>query len=264
MKHKIWVLFLLFFVYLFTVGKKSGCSKEETETLLSPVQAIATIVQHEDQSVDVDLTLISTAVNPPVFVETAKEVRLRVINEQTGDTKSIQLRQDAAGHYTASSANNPDLYFEYGVLYSFDFELDDDETATRVSGGTFIAQVNAPDNGVTLSVTKAPAATETTAEIKIEQSYGKGILRIVDEPGRETYSNWNMDTPAFDGSKWNSLIQGSKHTIPAVAFPDSGKYTIYFAACNFVQGFDPELSSELGVLSGFLACDETSAEVTVP
>lgn len=264
MKRKIIMVLLVAFVYVTMSARKSGCSKEETEKLLSPVQAIATLVKHEDGKVEADLTLISTAVNPSIFVDTAAEARLRVIDEQTSGVKSVPLALKSSGHYAADSAGNPDLYFKYGVLYSFDFKLDDDKAAGQVKGGTFVAQVNAPQNGVTVSVKKAPAAALLTCEIEIAGNYKKGILQVVDGSGKETYSNWNMATPDFDGSKWNSLIVGNTHTIPAAAFPDSGAYTVFFAACNLVQGFDPSLSSQLGALSGFLACEETSVGVNVP
>jgi hypothetical protein len=254
---------MLVALHLSTAGNKSGCSKEEASTIQSPVQAVATVYRHADGRVDADLTLISTAVNPAAFVDTARATRLRVIDDD-GALAEVPLRAAGSGHYSADSVDNPDLVFDYGVLFAFDFELDDEAAAKKVAGGSFTAQVNAPDAGVNISVPEPPQATELTAVLKIDGTYERGILRVIGPSGDVTYSNWDMSTPDFDGSKWASLITGKTHTIPSKAFPDSGAYTVAFGACTFVQGFDPNLSSELGFFSGFLACDGVETTVDVP
>lgn len=254
---------LLVALHLSTAGNKSGCSKEEADTIQSPVQAVATVYRHADGRVEADLTLISTAINPAAFVDSARDTRLRVIDDD-GVLAEVPLSAAGAGHYGADSEANPDLVFDYGVLYAFDFELDDEAAAEKVAGGSFTAQVSAPDAGVNVSVPDPPKATELTAVLKIDGTYERGLLRVTGPGGDVTYSNWDMSTPDFDGSKWASLITGKTHTIPSKAFPESGAYTVAFGACTFVQGFDPNLSAELGFFSGFLACDGAETTVEVP
>lgn len=255
--------FVLGFVYLGTTGKKSGCSDEELATLTSPVQAVATIYHHTDGTVEADLTLISTSVNPSVFVNEATDTKLRVISK-TGDVVSVPLAHSAQGHYSATSSASAELAWEPGAVYAFDFDLEEDTRETRIEGGKYTAQVTAPEQGVTLTVTEAPLAPGLLAKVSVTGLYQKGIVRVVGPDGVETYSNWNMDTPDFDGSKWNSLLVGQSQTIPAKAFPDSGAYVLEFGACTYVSGFDPALSADLGVLSGFLACEGTEIGLDVP
>ena len=80
-------------------GAKNGCGSEEANTTVaSPVQAVTTLLEHSDGSVEAELVLISTAVNPHAFVDSAKEVELRVPSGET-----VPLESSSPGHYTASS-----------------------------------------------------------------------------------------------------------------------------------------------------------------
>lgn len=254
---------LLTSLHVGTAANKSGCSDEEMSKLTSPVQAIVTVFRQTDGVVSADLTLISTAVTPSVFVNAAKDATLRVVLGG-GDVKSVPLARTADGHYAASSAADEGLVWEPSAIFAFDFVLEADADGTGVAGGTFSAQVTAPANGVTLTVTEAPAAPNLVAKIAMAGTYGRGLLRVYGPDGAPTYANFDTATPDFDGSKWNSLIVGASHTIPAAAFPVAGDYRVEFGACSFVQGFDPEVSAELGWLSGFLACDGTEVSLTVP
>jgi hypothetical protein len=258
-----YVSLVLGFIYLGSSGKKSGCSDEEIATLTSPVQAVATIYHHSDGAVEADLTLISTSVNPSVFVNEAESTKLRVIGT-AGEVASVALVHSAKGHYTATSTDQPALVWEPGIVYAFDFDLEEDTRETKIKGGKYSAQVTAPDGGVTLEVSEAPLAPLLVARITITGAYQKGLLRVFGPDGDETYSNWNMEHPDFDGSKWNSLVVGGTHTIAAAAFPVSGSYTITFGACSYVSGFDSSLSADLGLLSGFLACEGTEIDLEVP
>ena len=60
-------------------GAKNGCGSEEANTTLtSPVQAVTTLLERSDGTVEAELVLISTARNPHEFVDTAKQVEIRV------------------------------------------------------------------------------------------------------------------------------------------------------------------------------------------
>jgi hypothetical protein len=254
---------LLTLVYLGTFNGKSGCSKDDISKLTSPVQAIATVYRHADGLVDADLTLISTARNPAVFVNDGLDTRLRVI-KGSGDVNTVPLDRTSDGHYTASSDLQAALLWELSATYAFDFALEADPDGTGVSGGTYSAQVKAPASEVTVTVAEAPAAPNLVAKLSIAGAYGRGLLHVWGPDGQLTYANWDLTTPDFDGSKWNSLIVGASHTVPASAFPTSGEYRLEFGACAFVQGLAAEVSATLGVLSGFLACNGTELSLTVP
>lgn len=87
-----------------TLGAKDCGSKEATETLFSPVQAVTTLLERSDGTVDAELVLISTTVFPCQFVDTAKNVRVRV-----PDGTMIPLTLATPGHYRASSKTNATL-----------------------------------------------------------------------------------------------------------------------------------------------------------
>ncbi len=66
------------------------------------------------------------------------------------------------------------------------------------------------------------------------------------------YSTFDFTDPTFDGSKWARLKKGGSMTFGVDAFSESGSYTIEVCAVSKTSDFDKNLSSELGMLSGFL------------
>ena len=229
-------------------GAKNGCGSEEAnKTLASPVQAVTTILERDDGTVDAELVLISTAVSPHAFVETAKQPQVRVPSG-----KVVALKSSSPGHYTASSGSSPGLVYSAGERYQFRFELDDEAAAKQVAGGSFVASATAPDPSVTFEVSDPPDFVDDNAEIHYAPDDLYALLTVRRPDGSLAYANFDFAEPRFEGDKWANLDRGGKARIPAGVLDVAGTYTLSLCAVSKVSDFDDDLSEELGVLSGFL------------
>lgn len=266
MRYNFSILLVKIFVLLFALGAlpgaKTGCgSLESNETLTSPVQAVTSLLERSDGTVEAELVLISTAANPHAFVDTARNPRVRM-----PDGTEIALSLTSSGHYTETSGANPLLVYEPGATYQFKFELDDESQALDVSGGNFVAVVDAPDDVVTFSLSEAPEFAGDTATLSWQPVARFGVIEIVEvASGEVVFSNFDFSAPQFDGSKWARLKSGGTFNLGVDVFTNPGDYEINFCAVDKVSDFDTELSAELGALSGFLIgrCAE-SIIATVP
>jgi len=232
----------------FLPGAKNGCgSKEANETLTSPVQAVTTLLERNDGSVEAELVLISTSTSKHQFVDTAKNAQVRM-----PDGTAVPLSLSSPGHYGADSASNSSLVYDPGATYQFKFELDDAAAAKKVAGGSFVAVMTAPDDVVTFSFTKPPAFAGDTADLQWSPTNRYALIEVRDAAGDLVYANFDFTQPTFDGSKWARLKKGGSDTLGVDVFADPGSYTVSLCAVDKVSDFDKSLSSELGALSGFL------------
>jgi len=233
---------------VFLPGAKNGCgSKESNQTLTSPVQAVTTLLERDDGSVEAELVLISTATSKHQFVDTAKNALVRM-----PDASLVPLSLSSPGHYTADSDSNASLVYQPGATYQFKFELDDASAAKKVAGGSFVAVMTAPDDVVTFSLTKPPAFAGDTAELQWAPASRYALIEVRDSSGGLVYANFDFTQPTFDGSKWARLKKGGSDTLGVDVFADPGSYTVSLCAVDKVSDFDKSLSAELGALSGFL------------
>lgn len=229
-------------------GAKNGCgSKEANETLLSPVQAVTTLLERSDGTVDAELVLISTASNPHEFVETAQNAQMRLPGGAT-----VPLLSSSPGHYAASSSSTALAYIPGGT-YQFRFELDDAAAAKNVAGGSFVAVMDAPDDQVSSSLDSAPEFVGDISTISWAPTSRYAIIQVRNkQTSALTYSTFDFTEPQFDGSKWARLPKGGTKELSVDTFPEEGTYTISLCAVAKVSDFDTSLSAELGALSGFL------------
>jgi len=230
---------------LLTIGL-SGCEEEQNTTLLSPVQAVATLVEKDDGRVEAELVLISTSVTPHEFVDTADNVQVRVPGGAF-----VGLMRTSTGHYTMDSTMNAELTYQENQTYQFRFDLDD-ETAQEVSGGNFVAVMTAPAGDVTFIIASPPQFAGDTATITWTPTTRFGLIRVTDTNGVTVYENFDFAQPEFNGSKWARLKTFGTDVLGVDVFSIAGDYTIHFCGVDKTGGFDPSLSAELGVLSGFL------------
>ena len=224
----------------------TGCEEEQTTTLLSPVQAVTTLLERDDGSVEAELVLISTSVSPHEFVDTADNVEVRVPGGVF-----VGLMRTSSGHYTMNSALNAELTYQANQTYQFRFDLDD-ETAQQVSGGNFVAVMTAPPGDMTFSVDEAPQFAGDTATITWMPATRYGLIRVTDADGVTVYENFDFAHPEFNGSKWARLKTNGRDVLGVDVFRVAGDYTIHLCGVDKTSGFDPGLSAELGLLSGFL------------
>jgi len=261
--YKVTLMLLIVVSYFILSGREGGCSKDNLETLKSPVQAVCTLLETEDGTVMVDLVLISTLNNQTRFITTATNAEIRVPGGNT-----IGLSQTSDGHYTANSDSDSQLVYELGGAYLFKFDLDDENfTGPDYAGRYFKGEINAPETRPsTLTAQQTNPGPDYNIEISWSPSYPRGIYRVMDSSDSVTDTNWEFDHPQFDGSKWASLLQQypADHTISGEAVQSSGTYTVAYAGCNAQGGLQTELSSALGLGSGFLACSTISTELVVP
>lgn len=230
------------------MGAEGGCTLLQG-TLESPVQAITILREHPDGAVDVDLVMISVEGNDHRWIDSAEAAELR-----TPEGELIALSQQEDGHYRAHSDDDERLVYEPGgVNYRVTFELNDEEMAGDKAGEDFIAVVQAPEADVEFAFTKTPDFAGDTSAIEWSPSNLAGLLEVRDGEGELVFSTFNLRTPEFNGTKWASLIHGGREDLPVDVFADAGTYTVSFCAVESQEGFDEELSSGLGALSGFLA-----------
>jgi len=230
------------------MGAEGGCTLLQG-TLESPVQAITIVREHADGAVDVDLMVVSVNEGEQQWIDTVQNAELR-----TPDGEIVPLTQEEDGHYRAHSDDVPALvYAPGGVNYRVTFDLEDEELAGDAAGEDFIAVVSAPDAEIEFEFTKTPDFAGDTSTIEWSPRTLDGLLEVRNADGELVFSTFNLRTPEFDGSKWASLIHGGRQDLPVDVFADAGTYTISFCAVQSQEGFDEELSSGLGALSGFLA-----------
>jgi hypothetical protein len=230
------------------MGAEGGCNLLQ-ETLKSPVQAVTTILERADGTVEVDLTIVSTEGKGSQFVTSAHDAELRVPGGAT-----VPLEMEEPGHYRASSDDYPELeYLGDAGNYRVTFELDDRAVAGDAAGDDFIAVVEAPSDEVTFEFSKLPEFAGDTAAIDWTPRDLEGLLEVRDENGELLYTTFDWSKPEFDGSKWASLIHNGHENLPVDVFANPGSYTVSFCAVQSQEGLDEELSSGLGILSGFLA-----------
>lgn len=223
-----------------------GCEEEQTTTLYSPVQAVTTLLEHDGGLVEAELVLISTAVTPHEFVDTADNVQVRVPGGAF-----VGLIPGGNGHYTMDSTLNAELTYQADQTYQFRFDLDD-EAAQQVAGGNFVAVMTAPGGDVTFAIADAPQFAGDTATVTWTPASRYGLIRVADADGNTVYENFDFARPEFNGSKWARLKTGGMDVLGVDVFRTAGDYTVHFCGVDKTSGFDPSLSAELGVLSGFL------------
>lgn len=230
-------------------GAKSGCGSEEAnETFTSPVQAVTTLLERADGTVEAQLVLISTAKNPHEFVDTVVDPVVRV----PGGAQ-VELVSSTPGHYVATSTDDRALVYVPGETYQFRFELDDAAAARKVAGGHFVAVMDAPDDDVTATMATAPEFAGDTARLEWSPGARFGLIevwRAADDT--RVWANFDFAKPNFDGSKWARLKKGGHYDFGVDVFADAGDYIVKLCAIDKVSDFDTSLSAELGALSGFL------------
>ena len=218
-------------------------------TLESPVQAVATVMVEPDGEVVAELTLVSTADwKESRWIDAAEQVELRV-----PDGSIVTLEPVGEGRYRASSADTPELLWMPGERYRVTFELDDEDDAGKVAGEDFIAVADAPADAIDFELERGPAFVGDTAELRWSPSSLDAIVEVRDPEGELVFSTFDWSHPNFDGSKWGSLAHYGRHTLPVDVFATAGTYTISACVVASQEGFDAELSSTLGVASGFMA-----------
>lgn len=218
-------------------------------TLKSPVQGLTTVFVEPDGRVVAELTLISTeGRNAHRWAEGATKVELRV-----PDGTIVTLEPVGGGRYRADSETTPELLWMPGERYRVTFELDDTDLAGDAAGEDFIAVVDAPDDTIEFSLDHAPAFVGDTAELSWRSTNLDAMIDVWGPDGELIYTTFDMSHPKFDGSKWGSLAHAGEHTLPVDVFAEPGSYTISACLVMSQEGFDAELSSALGVASGFLA-----------
>ncbi len=257
------VLFLtMVFAYLVLSGRSSCLNDGDMETLESPVQAVALVYEHPDGMVSAELVIISTY-DGSHFVDAATNVLVEM-----PDGTRLDLVQDSSGHYAVTSLDDADLYYEPGGSYLFKFDLDEmADTGPDHVDGYFVGEVVAPsERPDSLVVEDPPVGPDHAVTISWSPAFDRGLYAVYGPDGELTDPDFDFSTPDFDGSKWSSLLARipAEHLISGQAFQDSGDYVIEYAGCSFVEGFQDSLSSELGVLSGFLACSAIDMDLYVP
>ena len=196
-----------------------------------------------------ELTLISTQDwREAKWADGATNVEIRV-----PDGTLVPLEPVGDGRYRADSATTPELLWMPGERYRVTFEFDDEELAGEYASEEFIAVVDAPEAAIEFSLDHAPAFVGDTAELSWRGSDLDALIEVYDPSGALIYTTFDWSHPAFDGSKWGSLAHFGEHTIPVDMFAEPGRYAIVACVAATQEGFDAELSSALGVASGFIA-----------
>ncbi len=233
---------------LFLPAAKNGCgSKEANTTFASPVQAVTTLLAHDDGSVEAEVVLISTITSQHKFIDDATNVQLRV-----PDGTLVPLSLSSPGHYTADSSGNAALVYTPGSTYQFKFNLDNDAEAKKAAGGNFSAVTDAPDDQVSFSFTKKPAFAGDTSTVTWAPAQRYALITVTDSTGNVVYQNFDFKEPHFDGSKWARLKKGGSMDLGVDVFANAGTYNVRLCAVDKVSDFDKSLSADLGALSGFL------------
>jgi len=237
----------------------TSCNEDDATTLTSPVQAVTTVFEMPNGLVKADLYLISTTDSEDhVFVNDAEKVMVRI----PGGAE-VDLKSKGSGRYSRNSNKDNQLLYLPGETYQFRFELDGD-SAGDVAGGSFIAVVDAPeDEAIFFDYYDEPDFDGDDSTFNWAPASLRGIFTVRDESGDIVYTNFDFTNPTFSGDKWASLFANGKAKLGVDVYPEAGTYLLEFCAVNSQQGFDNELSAELGVLSGFLIGRCVKSEVVV-
>ena len=130
-----------------------GCALA-LDKLESDVQAVTTITESVDGTVNVDLAVVNTQDwESPYFINSVKNAQVRVPGGAL-----VDLMPAEKGHYRASSQDNPDLEYIGGETYRITFEINKMADAGDNAGAEFIAVVDAPDDEVSFELVDPPAA----------------------------------------------------------------------------------------------------------
>lgn len=225
-----------------------GCALA-LDKLESDVQAVTTVTEGVDGTVNVDLAVVNTEDwESPYFIDSVKNAQVRVPGGAL-----VDLMPAEKGHYRASSQDSPDLEYVGGETYRITFEINKTADAGDNAGAEFIAVVDAPDDEVTFELVEPPEFVGDTAEIEWHPTYREAVLQINGPSGDVVFSTFDWSDPKFDGGKWGSLIRGGDYTLPVDTFDDPGEYILNLCAVDSREGFDEEVSGTLGIASGFLA-----------
>jgi hypothetical protein len=236
---------LLPFVALPLVAAEGDCNFLQAK-LDSPVQAVTTILQHEDGSVEADVAIVSTEGGDAHFVTKATKVELRIPG---GDV--VELTKAEPGHWRLRSADDDRLKYVAGETYRTSFELDDEHDAGDAAGEDFLAVVDAPKDEITVDF-EPPEFAGDTSRVTWSPSSLAALVTVRNEAGEITFTTFDWSYPEFDGGKWGSLIWGGDHQLRVDVFADPGKYTVSVCAVASQEGLDEELSAGLGIASGFM------------
>ncbi len=232
-----------------------SCNLEKLKTLKSPVQAVTTLFEQTDGTVEAELILISTSdAKNHEFITTAEKVKLRM---PEGDI--VELIQKENGHYRANSKDNQKLVYHSEKTYQFKFDLPSEAEEEGVHPGNFVATTETPKDKVEFSWKKKPGFSGDTSELTWKPTSLKGIITVYGPDNKITYSTFDFSKPQFSGDKWARLGAFGKITLSVDVFPKPGDYRVVMCGVNKKSGFDKQLSADLGVLSGFLAgtCAQT-------
>ncbi len=242
----------------------SSCNRERMQTLASPLQAVATLLEMADGTVEAELVLISTAKPKHEFVTDAQDVRLRIPGGEM-----VTLEQSEPGHYKANSKQNSGLLYKAGETYQFRFDL----TAPVAQQGrgtqqrtespqdeqkTYVAVTKTPAKQTEFSWEKKPEFAGDTARLAWKPRTFLAIVIVRDPDGEVCYSTFDFADPQFGGDKWGRLGANGKLALGVDVFSEPGTYQVLKCGVTRNAGFDPEMSAGLGILSGFLAgtCEE--------
>ena len=246
----------------------SSCNRERMRTLASPLQAVATILEMADGTVEAELVLISTAKPQHEFVTTAQNARLRIPGGEM-----VDLEQVEPGHYKANSKQNSAIVYKAGQTYQFRFDLPapvepqrpqrqgQKEEQQDEQTKTYVAVTKTPDKAAEFSWDKKPEFAGDTARLSWKPRSLLAIVVVRNPKGEVCYSTFDFSDPQFGGDKWGRLGSNGALALGVDVFSEPGEYQVLKCGVTRNSGFDPEMSADLGILSGFLAgkCEQFEA-----
>ena len=112
--------------------------------------------------------------------------------------------------------------------------------------------MDATIGAVSFTIPGAPLIEQQRLDYTWTPATGYAIISISDMNDMLVYRNFDFTEPQFDGSKWARLKIGGADNVSAGVLNDAGDYMVEVCVVNKTSGFDPDLSADLGVLSGFL------------
>jgi len=238
----------------------SSCNRERMRTLASSLQAVATILEMADGTVEAELVLISTAKPQHEFVTNAKNPRLRIPGGEM-----VDLEQTEPGHYKADSKQNPAIVYKAGQTYQFRFDLPapveqqrpqrkgPEEKQEGEQTKTYVAVTKTPDREAEFTWEKKPEFAGDTARLVWKPRSLMAIVVVHNPKGEVCYSTFDFSDPQFGGDKWGRLGSNGALALGVDVFSEAGEYQVLKCGVTKNSGFDPEMSADLGILSGFLA-----------
>ena len=241
----------------------SSCSREHLRTLQSPIQAVGTLMENADGTVEAQLVLITTEKPKHEFLIDAENVQIRVPSGQM-----VSLEQVEPGHYRTDSSQSPALVYEQGKTYQFRFGVPPSESrrnhreaeGAQEAEPTYVAVVKTPTNKMQFSWAKKPEFAGDTAQLQWTPRSLNAIVVVRDPEGRTCFSTFDFSDPQFGGDKWGRLGANGQLALGVDVFNRPGQYQVLKYAVSRTSGLSPGLSADLGVLSGFLAGTGTEIE----